>query len=112
MTPLKIAMLSLTHGHTRKYYQTLRDSPKLDWVAACAENDAARRRLQIVHPGRAITGHGWLDRLADRFQVVPPRTGRALMLQSCDRNICWRRTRFMICRPSQFNPLDRANFLP
>ena len=32
--PLKIAMLSLTHGHTRKYFQTLACSPKLDWVAA------------------------------------------------------------------------------
>ncbi|MCF0233763.1 MAG: Gfo/Idh/MocA family oxidoreductase [Thermoguttaceae bacterium] len=40
MKPLKIAMASLTHGHTRKYYQTLHDSPKLDWVAVYAENDA------------------------------------------------------------------------
>ena len=38
MKPIKIAILSLTHGHTRKYYQTLRDSPKLDWVAACGDN--------------------------------------------------------------------------
>jgi predicted dehydrogenase len=38
MRPIKIAILSLTHGHTRKYYQTLRDSPKLDWVAAYGEN--------------------------------------------------------------------------
>ncbi|MDO5581131.1 MAG: Gfo/Idh/MocA family oxidoreductase [Planctomycetia bacterium] len=42
MKPLKIAMMSLTHGHTRKYYQTLHDSPKLDWVAACAENDTVK----------------------------------------------------------------------
>ena len=33
MKPLKIAMMSMTHGHTRKYYQTLKDNPKLDWVA-------------------------------------------------------------------------------
>ncbi len=46
MKPLKIAMLSLTHGHTRKYYQTLRDSPKLDWVAVCAENDAVEQRFR------------------------------------------------------------------
>ena len=43
MRPVKIAMMSLTHGHTRKYYQTLRDSPKLEWVAACAENDQIRK---------------------------------------------------------------------
>lgn len=45
MKPVKIAMVSLTHGHTRKYYQTLRDSPKLDWVAACAENEMLRERF-------------------------------------------------------------------
>ena len=45
MQPVKIAMLSLTHGHTRKYYQTLRDSPKLDWVAACAENETIKERF-------------------------------------------------------------------
>jgi len=50
MTPLKIAMLSLTHGHTRKYYQTLRDSPKLDWVAACAENDSVERLFRSTNP--------------------------------------------------------------
>ncbi|MEA4862990.1 MAG: Gfo/Idh/MocA family protein [Victivallaceae bacterium] len=41
MKPIKIAMMSLTHGHTRKYYQTLRDNPKLEWVAACAEDSNA-----------------------------------------------------------------------
>ena len=30
MKPVKIAMLGLTHGHTRKYYQTLLDNQKLD----------------------------------------------------------------------------------
>ncbi|MEN6407500.1 MAG: Gfo/Idh/MocA family oxidoreductase [Thermoguttaceae bacterium] len=45
MQPLKIAMLSLTHGHTRKYYQTLRDSPRLQWVAACAEDDTVKERF-------------------------------------------------------------------
>ncbi|MFA9478764.1 Gfo/Idh/MocA family protein [Phycisphaerales bacterium AB-hyl4] len=41
MKPLRIAMMSLTHGHSRKYYQTLRENKKLDWVAACAEDDQA-----------------------------------------------------------------------
>jgi len=44
--PLKIAMLSLTHGHTRKYFQTLRDSTKLDWVAACAESEPIKERFE------------------------------------------------------------------
>ena len=43
MKPVKIAMMSLTHGHTRKYYQTLRDNPRLEWVACCAEDEAARQ---------------------------------------------------------------------
>jgi len=51
MQPVKIAMLSLTHGHTRKYYQTLRDSPKLDWVAACAENQTVKERFD-----RSVSG--------------------------------------------------------
>lgn len=50
MKPVKIAMLSLTHGHTRKYYQTLRDSPKLDWIAVCAENETVERIFRDTNP--------------------------------------------------------------
>jgi len=50
MRPVKIAMMSLTHGHTRKYYQTLRDSPKLDWIAACAENDSVEGLFRTANP--------------------------------------------------------------
>lgn len=39
MKPIKIAMLSLTHGHTRKYYQTLKDNPKFEWLAVHAETE-------------------------------------------------------------------------
>ena len=42
MKPVKIAMMSLTHGHTRKYYQTLLENAKLDWVASCAEDQRAK----------------------------------------------------------------------
>ena len=38
MKPVKIAMMGMTHGHTRKYYQTLLDNQKLDWVASCAQD--------------------------------------------------------------------------
>ncbi len=50
MRPVKIAMTSLTHGHTRKYYQTLRESPKLQWQAAAADNDAVYRRFVAANP--------------------------------------------------------------
>lgn len=43
MKPLKIAMMSMTHGHTRKYYQTLKDNPKLDWVAVSTANDEVKQ---------------------------------------------------------------------
>ena len=43
MKPLKIAMMSMTHGHTRKYYQTLMDNPKLDWVAVATANDEVKQ---------------------------------------------------------------------
>lgn len=42
MKPLKIAILSMTHGHTRKYFQTLNDNPQLDWVAVSAESPSVR----------------------------------------------------------------------
>ena len=51
MKPVKIAMMSLTHGHTRKYYQTLRENAKLDWVAACAEDQAAKDTFELYHNG-------------------------------------------------------------
>jgi len=45
MKPVKIAMLSLTHGHTRKYYQTLNDNPKLEWVAVYAETETVKNNF-------------------------------------------------------------------
>lgn len=51
MKPIKIAMMSMTHGHTRKYYQTLRDNPKLDWVAVSTANESVRELFQ-----RSVSG--------------------------------------------------------
>jgi len=51
MKPVKIAMLSLTHGHTRKYYQTLRDSPKLEFVAAAAQDESVKELFERSVPG-------------------------------------------------------------
>lgn len=42
MKPIKVAMLSLTHGHTRKYYQTLDENSKYDWIAVHAETEEVR----------------------------------------------------------------------
>lgn len=38
MEPLKVALMSLSHGHTRKYYQVLQENRKLEFVAASAIN--------------------------------------------------------------------------
>jgi predicted dehydrogenase len=51
MKPLKIAMMSLTHGHTRKYYQTLRDNLKLNWVASCADDQSAKDVYELYKTG-------------------------------------------------------------
>ena len=51
MKPVKIAMMSLTHGHTRKYYQTLLDNAKLDWVASCAEDQSAKETYELYQTG-------------------------------------------------------------
>ena len=51
MKPIKIAMMSMTHGHTRKYYQTLRDNPKLDWVAVSTANEDVKELFQ-----RSVSG--------------------------------------------------------
>ena len=45
MKPVKIAILSLTHGHTRKYYQTLKDNPKLEWIAVYAEAEKVKENF-------------------------------------------------------------------
>uniref|UniRef100_UPI003216C4E2 Gfo/Idh/MocA family protein n=1 Tax=uncultured Draconibacterium sp. TaxID=1573823 RepID=UPI003216C4E2 len=42
MKPVKIAILSLTHGHTRKYFQTLNDNPGFEWIAVSAESEKVR----------------------------------------------------------------------
>ena len=51
MKPLKIAMMGMTHGHTRKYYQTLLCNSKLDWVASCAEDQDAQAVYELYHTG-------------------------------------------------------------
>ncbi len=40
---LKIAMMSMTHGHTRKYYQVLKENPKLEWVAVSTANEEVKK---------------------------------------------------------------------
>lgn len=42
MKKLKIAMMGMTHGHTRKYYDVLKNNPKLDWIAVSAANGEAK----------------------------------------------------------------------
>lgn len=42
MEKLKIAMMSMTHGHTRKYYQVLKENPKLEWIAVSTSNETVK----------------------------------------------------------------------
>ena len=50
MKPIKIAMLGLTHGHTRKYYQVLRQNPLLEWVGAASSDPDAQANFLRVNP--------------------------------------------------------------
>ncbi len=52
-------MLSLTHGHTRKYYQTLKENPKFDWVAVHAETEQVK---EIFLKGIMIFPVIWMNR--------------------------------------------------
>lgn len=42
MKRLKMAMMSMTHGHTRKYYDVLRNNPKLEWIAVSTANESVK----------------------------------------------------------------------
>ena len=42
MKRLKIAMMGMTHGHTRKYYDVLKNNPKLEWVAVSPANEEVK----------------------------------------------------------------------
>jgi len=79
MKPLKIAMLSLTHGHTRKYFQTLCDSPKLEFVAACAENREVRERFE-----RAVSGVPCYDDEEEMFDRHPEIEAAVLASANCE----------------------------
>lgn len=43
MKRLKIAMMSMTHGHTRKYYDVLQNNPKLEWIAVSTANEEVKK---------------------------------------------------------------------
>ena len=46
MKPINIAMMSMTHGHTRKYYQVLKENPKLNWVAVSTANEEVKKNFK------------------------------------------------------------------
>lgn len=46
MRQVNLAIASLTHAHVRKYYQTLNDNNKINWVAvSCADEKSGRTSL-------------------------------------------------------------------
>ena len=36
-------MMSMTHGHTRKYYDVLKNNPKLEWIAVSTANEDVKK---------------------------------------------------------------------
>ena len=51
MKRLKVAMMSMTHGHTRKYYDVLKNNPKLEWIAVSTANDDVKEVFLRSVPG-------------------------------------------------------------
>ena len=41
MRQVNLAISSLTHAHVRKYYATLNDNKKINWVAVSAADETA-----------------------------------------------------------------------
>lgn len=50
MNPIKIAMLSISHGHSRKYFQTLRDNKNFQWIAVSAETNEIKDIFLSTNP--------------------------------------------------------------
>jgi predicted dehydrogenase len=46
MKPINVAIFSLTHGHTRKYFQTLKTNASLNWVAVSAETPEIKAHFE------------------------------------------------------------------
>ncbi len=68
MKPVKIAIASLTHGHTRKYYQVLRENPKLDWVAVSADDARSRRNFEAGNFG--VPCYDGFEEMLDRHPEI------------------------------------------
>ena len=66
MEPINIAMLGMTHGHTRKYYQVLQENPQLNWVGA-ASNDHATRENFVKN----VSGVPLYTSAAELFEAHP-----------------------------------------
>lgn len=56
MKPIKIAMLSLTHGHTKKYFQVLSENPLLDWVGVQVSDSRAKEYFRENVQGIPVSG--------------------------------------------------------
>ena len=51
MRQVNMAISSLTHAHVRKYYQTLHDNEKLNWVAVSCEDPSIARHFESLGYG-------------------------------------------------------------
>ena len=46
MRQVNLAIASLTHAHVRKYYQTLHDNNKINWVAVSCATDEVEKNFR------------------------------------------------------------------
>lgn len=66
MSLIKIAMLGMTHGHTRKYFQVLKENPNLDWVGVATDDAFARENFY-----HNVSGVPCYDTANELFEAHP-----------------------------------------
>ena len=77
--PIKIALLSLNHGHTRKYYEVLQENPKLEFVAASAADLNTKELFKKTVPGVPV-----YDSDEELFDKHPEIQAAILASPNCD----------------------------
>ena len=68
MKPINVAISSLTHAHVRKYYTTLVENPKLNWIAVSCPDEAIANHFNSL--GYGIPLYSTLEEMLERHPEI------------------------------------------
>lgn len=68
MKKLNIAISSLTHAHVRKYYMTLMENPKLNWISVCSSEANIRDYFNSL--GYTIPCYKTLEEMLEKHKEI------------------------------------------